>query len=150
MTPVYIADSPAACQHLLDMVDQRLQWSGMRAKVFKCHSLEIQGSTGKLGNPELELAGGPILFIGSRSIEFLGMRIQVPYDVTVTKEALTAILDWILQADDTLLSNKAPEAPDCSYNVAVCPGISWLLLIANLDRMLQAVDTCPLTRHQKL
>ena len=65
----------------------------MRTKVCKCHSLAIQSSTGKLVNPDLELAGGPILFIGSRSIKFLGMRIQLPYDVTVTKEALIANLD---------------------------------------------------------
>ena len=39
-----LADSPATCQHLLDMVHQWLQWSGMRAKV----------------NPDLELAGEPI------------------------------------------------------------------------------------------
>ena len=78
----HLSSSRLSCQHLLDMVDQWLQWSGMRAKVCKCHSLAIQSCTGKLVNPELKLAGEPILFIGSRSIKFLGMRIQVPYDVT--------------------------------------------------------------------
>ena len=105
-----LADSPAATQHLLDMVGQWLQWSGMRANLCKCHSLAVQGSTGKLINPDLKLAGKPIPFIGNGSIKFLGMRIQVPHDVTATKEAL----------------------------------------ITNLDQMLQAVDACPLTRHQKL
>ena len=105
-----LADSPAATQHLLDMVDQWLQWSGMRANLCKCHSLAVQGSTGKLINPDLKLAGKPIPFIGNGSIKFLRMRIQVPHDVTATKEAL----------------------------------------ITNLDQILQAVDACPLTRHQKL
>ena len=85
----------------------------MRAKVCKCHNLVIQGSMEKLVNPELELAGGPILFIGSRSIKFIGIRIQVPHDVTMMKKMKKA-------------------------------------LIANLDCMQQAVDTCPLTWHQKL
>ena len=43
-----MANSPVAGQHLLDMVDRWLQWSGMRAKVPKCHCLALQGSTGKL------------------------------------------------------------------------------------------------------
>ena len=41
-------NSPAAGQHLLDMVDRLLQWSGMRAKVPNSHCLALQGSTGKL------------------------------------------------------------------------------------------------------
>ena len=49
------ANSPAACQHLLDMVDSWLQWSGMRAKVPKCHCLALQSSTGKLLDPHLSI-----------------------------------------------------------------------------------------------
>ena len=86
-----LADSPAAAQHLLGVVNQWLQWSGMRAKVCKCHSLALQGSTGKLINPDLKLAGEPIPFIGNGSIKFLGMRIQVPHDVTATKESLHSL-----------------------------------------------------------
>jgi len=105
-----LADSPAACQHLLEIVEQWLQWSGIRAKVCKCHSLALQGSTGKLIDPQLLIDGETIPFIGNNSIKFLGMRIQVPHNTTTTKETL----------------------------------------MTNLNRMLQAVDQCPLTSHQKL
>ena len=36
-----LANSPASCQHLLNMVDNWLQWSGMKAKVPKCHSMAL-------------------------------------------------------------------------------------------------------------
>ena len=41
-----IADSPSSCQQLLHVVDGWLQWSGMKVKVPKCHSLAIEASTG--------------------------------------------------------------------------------------------------------
>ena len=72
-----LADSAATCQHLLEIVKQWLQWSGMRAKVCKCHCMALQGSTGKLIDPQLQLAGETIPFIANNSIKFLGMRIQV-------------------------------------------------------------------------
>ena len=34
-----LANSPASCQYLLNIVDDWLQWSGMQAKAAKCHSL---------------------------------------------------------------------------------------------------------------
>ena len=46
------ANSPAACQHLLDMVDSCLQWSGMRAKVPKCHCLALQTAQSPPINPK--------------------------------------------------------------------------------------------------
>ena len=79
------ANSPAADQHLLDMVDRWLQWSGMRAKVPKCHCLALQGSTGKLHDPHLSITNQTIPFIGSNSIKFLGMSIQVPGDCQVQR-----------------------------------------------------------------
>ena len=39
-----LANSPASAQHLLDMTSDWLQWSGMKAKVTKCHSLVVAGS----------------------------------------------------------------------------------------------------------
>ena len=104
------ANSPAAGQHLLDMVDKWLQWSGMRAKVPKCHCLALQGSTGKLYDPHLSITNPTILLIGSNTIKFLGMSIKVSADLSGTKREL----------------------------------------VANLQRMLKAVDAAPVTRRQKL
>ena len=38
-----VANSPSACQYLLNTTNQWLLWSGMRAKVPKCHCLAIGG-----------------------------------------------------------------------------------------------------------
>ena len=43
-----IGDGPASCQRLLHSVEKWLQWTGMKAKVPKCHSLGIQASSGLL------------------------------------------------------------------------------------------------------
>ena len=37
----HLSSSRLSCQHLLDMVDQWLQWSGMRAKVCKLQSRHV-------------------------------------------------------------------------------------------------------------
>ena len=52
-----IADSPSSCQQLLNCVERWFQWTGMMAKVPKCHSLAIQASSGKTYDPSLMLQG---------------------------------------------------------------------------------------------
>jgi len=83
-------------------------------------------------------------FIGNGSIKFLGMRIQVPHDVTATKEALTANLDQMLQAVDTCPLTKHQKLR--LYKASICPRLSWLLLIEELpitwiERELEATAT---------
>ena len=125
-----LADSPAACQHLLEIVEQWLQWSGMRANVCKCHSLALQGSTRKLIDPQLLIDGETIPFIGNNSIKFLGMRIQVPHNTTTTKETLMTNLNRMLQAVDQcpLTSHQKLRL----FKAGICPRLSWLLLIEEL------------------
>ena len=50
-----IAISAASCQHLSNITDRWLEWAGMRAKVQKCHSLALQGSTGHTIEPKLAI-----------------------------------------------------------------------------------------------
>ena len=76
------------------------------------------------------LVGEPIPFIGGGSIKFLGMRIQVPNDVTATKEALTANLDQMLQEVDTCPLTRQQKLG--LYKAGICPRLSWLLLIEEL------------------
>ena len=67
-----IADGPASCQRMLERVESWLQWTGMRTKVPKCHSLAIKASSGKRYDPRLQLCGTDIPFIGDNTISFLG------------------------------------------------------------------------------
>ena len=57
-----VANGPASAQYLLDIVDRWLLWSGMKAKVSKCFSLAIQGSSGKLFDPHLTISQQKIPF----------------------------------------------------------------------------------------
>ena len=138
------ANSPAAGQHLLDMVDRWLQWSGMRAKVPKCHCLALQGSTGKLYDPHLSIASQSIPFIGSNSIRFLGMTIQVPADLSGTKRELVTNLQRMLKSVDGTPVTRRQKLQ--LYKAGICPRLSWLLNIEELpftwvERQLEATAT---------
>ena len=50
----FMSDGPAGCKRL-EHTERWLNWSGMKAKVPKCHSLAIQASTAKSFNPNLTL-----------------------------------------------------------------------------------------------
>ena len=73
-----VADGTASCQHLLSLVESWLHWSGMLAKIPKCFSFAIQASTAKRFDPGLFLHGKKILFIGNKSVKFLGGPLSVP------------------------------------------------------------------------
>ena len=124
------ANSPAACQHLLAMVDSWLQWSGMQAKVPKCHCLALQSSTGKLLDPHLSIQNQTIPFIGSGSIKFLGMTIQVPANQSETKIALKTNLERMLKAVDAAPVTRRQKLR--LYKAGICPRLTWLLTIQEL------------------
>ena len=132
------ANSPASAQHLLDMTRDWLQWSGMKAKVTKCHSLAVAGSSGKLFDPKLQVSGDPIPYVGSDSIKFLGLNIQVPYNPSKAKQSLRSNLLRMLQAVDAcpLTRNQKLKL----YRAGICPRLSWLLTI----------EEYPLTENSKL
>jgi len=55
-----------------------VDWTGMKAKVPKRHSLAIQASTAWRFDPKLYLNDQSISFIGNRTIKFLGGPFGVP------------------------------------------------------------------------
>jgi outer membrane protein OmpA-like peptidoglycan-associated protein len=95
-----VARSPTACQTLLDRTEQWLQWSLMKPKVSKCHSVAIQSSSGKVIDPQLMIMKEKIPFMGSSSIEFLGMRIEFPSNSASAKHEFKQRLESIVQAVD--------------------------------------------------
>ena len=70
--PCIVSSSPAACQILLDMVQRWLDWSKLKAKVPKCHSLGLQASSGKRIDPGLSIAGERIAPVKDDAFKFLG------------------------------------------------------------------------------
>ena len=59
-----VSSSPAARQHLLDTVQQWLDWAQLKAKPSKSRALSIKASTGKAGVPNLSIGGEKISVIG--------------------------------------------------------------------------------------
>ena len=66
-----IGDAPVSCQELLHGVARWLDWSGMKAKIRKCHCLALHASTARSFDPCLTLYGQPIHFIGTKSIKLV-------------------------------------------------------------------------------
>ena len=126
-----VADGPSSGQKLLRQVEQWLQWSGMKAKVPKCHSLGIRSSSGCLFDPALILHNQQIPFIGSTSVKFLGHRIQVPMDTSAIRSTLHSKLQGLLQrVDDTPVTGKQKLL---LYRAGICPRIMWDLTISHLS-----------------
>ena len=107
--------SPASCQHLLNMVDNWLQWSGMKAKVPKCHSMALQGS-------KLHLAGDAITYAANGSVKFLGIQIHVSHDIFDTKKALATWLQWMLERVDDCPVTRQQKLR--LYKAGICPRLS--------------------------
>ena len=110
----------------------------------KCHCLALQSSTGKLLDPHLSIQNQTIPFIGSGSIKFLGMTIQVPANQSETKIALKTNLERMLKA-----VNAAPVTRRQKlrlYKAGICPRMTWLLTIQELpltwvERQLETTAT---------
>ena len=139
-----VSSSPAACQHLLDIVQQWLDWAQLKAKPSKSRALSIKASTGKAGVPNLSIGGEKIPGIGDSHFVFLGMPIHVPPNPKESQGVVQASLERMLVAID-----KAPIT--CHqrlrlYKQGICPRLSWPFLISDfsisfLERVLQPMAT---------
>ena len=118
-----VANSPASCQFLLSKVSDWLRWSGMTAKVPKCHCILLQGSTGRLQDPHLQLDGVPTC----SPIRFLGMNAQVPSTDNTSRKAVLARLQAMLEAVDVTPLTRPHKL--LLYKAGVCPRLTWPLLI---------------------
>ena len=115
-----ISEGPAGCKKLLEGIERWLNWSGMKAKVPKCHSMVLQASTDKTYDPKLCLYGQPIHFIGNKAIRFLGTTVQVPFDSQTSRTNLSTKLSNMLERVDAVpspptrscFSTGQPSVPD--------------------------------------
>ena len=126
-----VGDGPSSCQELLRQVERWLQWSGMKAKVLKCHSLAIRSSSGKPFDPCLTLHNQEIPFIGNNPIKFLGYRIQVPMDNSLVKANIhTKLVSLLQKIDDVPVTVKQKLL---LYRAGLCPRLMWDLTISCLS-----------------
>ena len=119
-----------SCQRMLEKVESWLQWTGMRAKVPKCHSLAIKASSGKRYDPRLQLCGTDIPFIGDITISFLGGPINVPQSTSNHRKRLVEKLERLLQRVDAVPVTRKQKL--MLYKAGICPWLSWDLSVTTL------------------
>ena len=139
-----IANCPAACQQLLNMADQWIEWSGMKAKVAKCHTVAIQSSTGHTKDPQITLSGQSLPFLGNGTIKFLGLPIQIPQNPSAARPDLKQALRRMLQAVDRCPITRRQKLK--LYKLGICPRLNWPLTIHEfpiswIERELEAMAT---------
>ena len=78
-------------------------------------------------DPQLVLDGQPIPFIGNKPINFLGMRVKVPSDVSAAKQELKTKLKHLLQAVDGCVVTRHQKLK--MFKLGICPRLNWLLTI---------------------
>ena len=143
-----ISNSPAACQQLLQLVVRWLGWSGMKAKIPKCHSLALTSSTSRLVDPHLYIDQQHINF-ASEPVKFLGRSFAVPHSITESKQHLINRLKEMLDRTNScpLTNNQKLKV----YRAGICPRLSWLLTIEDLpiswvEKTLDAMATLYIKR----
>jgi hypothetical protein len=144
-----ISNTPAGCQHLLDMVQRWLEWAQLKAKVTKCRSMVIQASTGRRVSPGLSICGGSIPPAEEDSFKFLGMPVRISKNSTSAKASLHQNLQRMLAlVEETPLTRQQKLR---LFKHGICPRLSWSLLVEDLSitwlgRELQPLATRALKR----
>ena len=145
-----LSSSPAGCQHLLDLVQQWLDWAQLKAKIPKCRSMVIQASTGKRVRPRLSIGCKIIPPVEEDdSFKFLGMPIRIFKNNNTARSSLKNQLQKMLSAiDETPLT---PQQKLRLFRLGICPRLLWPLLIEEfpftwLERELQPLATRTLKR----
>ena len=120
-----VSNTPASCQHLLGMMENWLDWSGMMAKVPKCQCLALQASTGKLVDPQLCLNGASIPFTQDL-VCFLGLDMQLPSQTNSARLQIISKLEKMLTTVDRTPLTKRQKL--MMRTAGVCPLLIWPLL----------------------
>ena len=125
-----ISNGPASCKTLLEGIERWLNWSGLRAKGPKCHSVALQASTAKVYDPHLHLYVQPIHFIGNEAIKLLGMTVQVPRDSQSSRVTLATKPSTMMERVDTIPITSRQKL--LMYWAAICPRLNWDFTINQL------------------
>ena len=125
-----ISVGPESCKRLLKAIERWLDWSGMKVKVPKCHSLPLRASTAKTYDPKLHLHDPPIHFIGNLTIRFLGKTVQIPFASKSSRNSLSTTLSTMLKKVDAVPITSHQKL--LLYRAAVCPRLNWDFMVNQL------------------
>ena len=97
----------------------------MAAKVSKCQCLSLEGSTGKLRDPQLLLGGASIPFT-EEPVRFLVLNVQVASHHVSPRSNIVARLQEMLTAIDRAPLTRRQKF--LMYSAGMCPHVTWPLL----------------------
>ena len=144
-----VSNTPAGCQHLLDLVERWLQWALLNAKLPKCRTLCFQASTGRKVDPSLSLGGMMIRNLGGEAFKFLGMPVRIYTNTNDARVKVREDLERMLKAVDRSPVTRHQKLR--LYKLAICPRLSWALTVEEfpttwLEHCLQPLATSYLKR----
>ena len=97
----------------------------MKAKVSKCQAMAIEASSGRVYDPELNVAGGYITFTGNHPVRF---PIHVPRNPSLAWQAITDKLESLLSQVDAVPITRKQKLK--LFQLGVCSRLSWDLTIS--------------------
>ena len=118
-----IGNSPASCQHLINIMATWLSWSGMKVKTSKCASLALRALTGKKMDPMFSI-GDQHIPNTPNGTKFLGLQNDVPSDQSTSRNTLVARLGALLQKVDACPLTRKQKL--LMYKVEVCPRLTYM------------------------
>ena len=139
-----ISNTPAGCQHMLNMVQRWLEWAQLRAKVPKCRSVVLQASSGRQVEGSLSISGDCIPPVEDGVFKFLGKPVRLHSNNNEARSTLLSSLRRMLSAiNETPLTRQQKLR---LFKQGVCPRLSWPLLVESfpeswLEKELQPLAT---------
>ena len=93
--------------------------------------MAIEGSTGKVYNPKLKIAGGDIPFGRNHPMHFQGGTIQVLRNPSLAKQAISTKLASLLKSVDEVPVTRKQKLK--LFRLGICPRLSWDLTISEFS-----------------
>ena len=127
-----LARDPRSCQRMLNVMEEWLTWSGMRAKPSKCQAVALKSRTNadnRVYDPQLVLGSSLIPFLGNTTTNFLGMPLSPTLNTTHCREIISTKVQGMMQKIDCApLSSKYKLL---IYRRALPAKVGWILKITH-------------------
>ena len=113
-----LARDPHSCQRMLNVMEEWLTWSGMRAKPSKCQAVALKSrknADNRVYDPQLMLGSSAIPFLGNTTTTFLGMPVSPTLsDIHHRDINATKVHEMLEKIDRAPLSYKYMQAAHSS------------------------------------
>ena len=140
-----LARDPRSCQRILNVMEEWLTWTGMRAKPSTCQAVALKSRTNAdnwVYDPQLHLGSSIIPFLGNSTTTFLGMPVSPTLKDSQCREIISTRVQRMMEKID-----NAPLSPKYKILIlrrALPAKIGWSLKITSMPPSFvsRILDTC--------